>query len=537
MLIFAGKSVYSGISMGPVVVLKTKDCQIQRVKIENCDYEIDRVDNAVEVSLEQLRELYMKVQGEVGEDGAAIFEIHQMLLKDHTYMDSVYKMICNEKVNAEYAVSETGKNLSEKISKMNDEYMKARAADIQDITSRLLGNLTKNQNVGLQDIEPSIFAAEDLSPSELMQLDKNKILALVMTQGSMHSHASILAQMMKLPTVIGAPMDLEKIKNGAYAVVDGFTGEIVLEPSEEYCLCVKDKIRMEEKKEHVLHELIGKENMTHDGRCIEIDANIGNIEEAAEALKYDADGIGLFRSEFLYLGKEEFPTEEEQFQVYKKILQAMGGKKVVIRTLDLGADKQVCYFQPEKETNPALGNRAIRICLSQPEIFKVQLRALFRAAVFGNLSVMYPMITSTEEVEHIYQIVEEAEKELSDMGIPYKIPRQGVMIETPAAVMISDELAEMVDFFSIGTNDLAQYTLAVDRQNADIDKYDPHHKVILKMIKMVVENAHAAGKKVGICGDLGADLNLTGKFINIGVDELSVVPSMVLKLRKIVREM
>ena len=538
MLVLFGKSVYKGIAMGPVVVLKKDECQVQRTKTEDSQAEIDRVNDAIEQSKQQLQNLYEKALGEVGEASAAIFEVHQMMLEDEDYLDAIYNVIQTEKTNAEYAVAVTGDNFSEMFAGMDDEYMKARAADIKDISDRLVRNLKGQEEVDLSNIEPSIFIADDLTPSETVQMDKSKILAFVTVHGSTNSHTAILARMMNIPALIGVPMDLAQIHNGMKAIVDGFQSQVVFEPTEEICAETEKRIQEEEEKKILLQNLKGKENVTLDGRKINVYANIGSVGDLGYVMENDAGGIGLFRSEFLYLGRDTFPTEEEQFQAYKQVLQTMAGKKVIIRTLDIGADKQVEYFNLGKEENPALGYRAIRICLKQPEIFKTQLRALLRAAVFGNLSVMYPMITSTDEVVKICRIVEEVEEELMSEGIPYKIPEQGIMIETPAAVMVSDELAEMVDFFSIGTNDLTQYTLAIDRQNEKLDDfYNPHHKAILKMIRMVVESAHKAGKWVGICGELGADLSLTEEFVRMGVDELSVAPSMILKIRKIVREM
>ena len=538
MFTLSGKSVYKGIAMGPVVVLKKDDCQVQHTKSENPEGEIQRVNDAIEQSKEQLQHLYEKALGEVGEASAAIFEVHQMMLEDEDYLEAIYNIIQTENANAEYAVAVTGDNFSEMFAGMDDEYMKARAADIKDISNRLVRNLIGQEELDLSNIEPSIFVADDLTPSETVQMDKEKILAFVTVHGSTNSHTAILARMMNIPALIGVPMDLSEMHTGMQAIVDGFQGQVVFDPTEEVCAATVEKIAQEKEKQMLLQELKGKENVTRDGRKINIYANIGSVADLGYVLENDAGGIGLFRSEFLYLGRDTFPTEEEQFQAYKQVLQTMAGKKVVIRTLDIGADKQVEYFNLGKEDNPALGYRAIRICLKQPDIFKTQLRALLRAAVFGKLSVMYPMITSTEEVVQIYRIVEEVEEELMNEGVMYKIPEQGIMIETPAAVMISDELAQMVDFFSIGTNDLTQYTLAIDRQNAKLDDfYNPHHKAILKMIQMVVENAHKEGKWAGICGELGADTELTEEFVRMGVDELSVAPSMVLKIRQIVRNM
>lgn len=535
---FQGKSVYKGIVMGPVAVLKKNDYQVKRARIEDPEAEVKRVKEAVEVSKKQLCRLYDKAVREVGEASAAIFEVHQMMLEDEDYLESMENMIRIELVNAEYAAAATGDNFAEMFAAMDDEYMKARSADVKDISERLVRNLSGEGDNDLSSMEPSIIVADDLSPSETVQMDKEKILAFVTVHGSTNSHTAILARMMNIPALIGVPMDLNSLKTGMTAVVDGFSGQVIFEPEEDVQKETEKRMQEEAEKQKLLEELKGKENITPDGRKINIYANIGSVGDLGYVMENDAGGIGLFRSEFLYLGRNDFPTEEEQFQAYKQAVQTMAGKKVIIRTLDIGADKQVEYFNLGKEENPALGYRAIRICLKQPEIFKAQLRALFRAAVYGNLSVMYPMITSTEEVEKIYAIVAEVEEELKKQEVQYKIPEQGIMIETPAAVMISDRLAEMVDFFSIGTNDLTQYTLAIDRQNEQLDDfYNPHHEAVLRMIRMVVENAHKCGKWAGICGELGADLTLTEQFVRMGVDELSVAPSMILKLRKIVREM
>lgn len=535
---FQGKSVYKGIVMGPVAVLKKNDYQVKRARIEDPEAEVKRVKEAVEVSKKQLGRLYDKAVREVGEASAAIFEVHQMMLEDEDYLESMENMIRTELVNAEYAAAATGDNFAEMFAAMDDEYMKARSADVKDISERLVRNLSGEGDNDLSSMEPSIIVADDLSPSETVQMDKEKILAFVTVHGSTNSHTAILARMMNIPALIGVPMDLNGLKTGMTAVVDGFLGQVIFEPEEDVQKETEKRMQEEAEKQKLLEELKGKENITPDGRKINIYANIGSVGDLGYVMENDAGGIGLFRSEFLYLGRNDFPTEEEQFQAYKQAVQTMAGKKVIIRTLDIGADKQVEYFNLGKEENPALGYRAIRICLKQPEIFKAQLRALFRAAVYGNLSVMYPMITSTEEVEKIYAIVAEVEEELKKQEVQYKIPEQGIMIETPAAVMISDRLAEMVDFFSIGTNDLTQYTLAIDRQNEQLDDfYNAHHEAVLRMIRMVVENAHKCGKWAGICGELGADLTLTEQFVRMGVDELSVAPSMILKLRKIVREM
>lgn len=534
---FQGKSVYKGIAMGPVVVLKKNDYQVKRARIEDPESEAKRVTEAVEKSQDQLGRLYDKAVKEVGEASAAIFEVHQMMLEDEDYLEAIQNMIQTEQVNAEYAVAVTGDNFAEMFAAMDDDYMKARSADIRDISERLVRNLSGQEDTDLSSIEPSVIVADDLSPSETVQMDKDKILAFVTVHGSTNSHTAILARMMNIPALIGVEMKLDELKTGMTAVVDGFRGQVIFEPDEEIKAETLTRMKEEEEKLKLLQELKGKENITLDGHKINIYANIGSVGDIGYVMENDAGGIGLFRSEFLYLGRNDFPTEEEQFQAYKQAVQMMAGKKVIIRTLDIGADKQVDYFNLGNEDNPAMGYRAIRICLKQPDIFKTQLRALLRAAVYGNLSIMYPMITSTEEVKRIYEIVAEVEEELKAQEIQYKIPEQGIMIETPAAVMISDRLAEMVDFFSIGTNDLTQYTLAIDRQNEKLDDfYNPHHEAILRMIQMVVDNAHKCGKWAGICGELGADATLTEKFVRMGLDELSVAPSMVLKLRKIVRE-
>ena len=534
---FSGKSVYKGLAMGRVVVLRGNDFAVKRVKIERCEEEIRRVQDAAEKAAEQLQRLYDKAVKEVGEASAAIFEVHQMMLEDEDYLEAIHNMIHTERVNAEYAVAITGDNFSEMFAEMDDDYMKARAADIKDVSNRLIRNLQGKESCNLDTSEPAVIIADDLSPSETVQMDKEKILAFVTVHGSTNSHTAIIARMMNIPALIGVPLELDEIQTGTMAIVDGFRSVVVFEPDEKTCIETKKMMDEEKEKLLLLQNLKGKENITLDGRKINIFANIGSVGDVGYVLENDAGGIGLFRSEFLYLGRTDFPTEEEQFQAYKQVAQMMAGKKVIIRTLDIGADKQVDYLNLGKEDNPAMGYRAIRICLKQQDIFKTQLRALFRASAFGNVSVMYPMITSVEEVKKIHEIVYEVKEERSREGVPYKIPEQGVMIETPAAVMISDELAELVDFFSIGTNDLAQYTLAIDRQNEKLDEfYNPHHRAILKMIQMVVDNAHRCGKWAGICGELGADLELTETFIRMGIDEISASPSMVLKLRKKVRE-
>lgn len=528
--------MYKGITIGNVLVLKDAKEQIKRTKAEDTEKEINRIQKAVDEAKKQLFALYDKASKEVGETVAAIFEAHQMILEDEDYLGTMYHMIRTESVNAEYAAAVTGDRFLEKFADVKDDYMRARAADIKDVSDRLVRILSGQ--AGFAAMEPSVIVADDLSPSETVQMDKEKILAFVTVHGSTNSHTAILARMMNVPALVGVNVDLKEIHTGMTAVVDGIEGEVIFDPTESQRMDAEKKMEKEAKRRRQLQELKGKENVTADGRRIHVYANIGSVSDIDCALENDAGGIGLFRSEFLYLGCEDLPAEEEQFQVYKQALQAMGEKKVIIRTLDIGADKQAGCFHLEREDNPAMGYRGIRICLRQPDIFKTQLRALFRAAVYGNLSVMYPMIISVEEVRQIAGIVREAETELKERGIPYQIPEQGIMIETPAAVMISDELAEMVDFFSIGTNDLTQYTLAVDRQNQRLEGfYDPHHKAILRMIRMVVENAHKYGKWVGICGELGADTALTQEFVDMGVDELSVAPSMVLEVRDKIRAM
>ena len=536
MQIYKGKSVFGGIAIGKISVYKKDEQLVKRVKIEDADAEMERYTAARNIAAAQLQKLYDKALKEVGEANAAIFEVHQMMLDDEDYLDSIDNIIRTENVNAEYAVATTGDNFADMFAQMDDDYMKARAADVKDISDRLVRVLSGHDEGDMDAAEPSIIVAEDLAPSETVQMDKSKVLAFVTRKGSSNSHTAILARTMNIPALIN--IEYDDSMDGKMAVVDGKTGSLIVEPDADTLKKYQDQKDEELRQRAMLKELKGKTTETKSGHKIHLYANIGSTGDVASVLANDAEGIGLFRSEFIYLEKDNYPTEEEQFQIYKAVAQNMAGKKVIIRTLDIGADKQVDYFNLGKEENPALGYRAIRICLKQPEIFKAQLRALFRAAVYGNLSVMYPMITSTEEVEKIYAIVAEVEEELKAQEVQYKIPEQGIMIETPAAVMISDRLAEMVDFFSIGTNDLTQYTLAIDRQNEQLDDfYNPHHEAVLRMIRMVVENAHKCGKWAGICGELGADLTLTEQFVRMGVDELSVAPSMILKLRKVVREM
>nr|WP_304954606.1 phosphoenolpyruvate--protein phosphotransferase [uncultured Acetatifactor sp.] len=538
MMQFTGKSVYKGIASGPIAVLRNQDGQIKQRVIKDAEAEIERVKAAGIQAGEQLRKLYDKALEEAGECAAAVFEAHQMLLEDEGYLESIYDTIRTKRVNAACAVQATGDGFAEKFDAMDDDYMRARAADVRDISNRLAGILEGHGEKEPVVAEPSIIVADDLSPGETMQIGREKILGFVTVHGSENSHTAILARTMGIPALVGVPLDLEELHTGMSAVVDGLEGKVSFEPDEE--LRARTEERMEEEREgrRLLEAMKGRESVTKDGRRVCLYANIGSADDVAYALENDAEGIGLFRSEFLYLGRDSFPTEEEQFRAYRQAAQEMAGKKVIIRTLDIGADKRADYFGLEKEENPALGYRAVRICLKQPDIFKTQLRALLRAAVFGNVSVMYPMITSVEEVRQIFGIVKEAQAELEDRGVQYRLPEQGIMIETPAAAMISDELAELVDFFSIGTNDLTQYTLAMDRQNGKLDDfYNPHHKAVLKMIRMAVDSAHGHGKRVGICGELGADPELTETFIRMGVDEISVAPPMVLRLRKAVREL
>lgn len=532
------KAVYKGIALGRIYVLRKNDYTVKRTKIDNPEEEIKRMHQAKEMASGQLQNLYEKAVKEVGESSAAIFEVHQMMLEDDDYVESIENIIRTQQVNAEYAVAVTGDNFSEMFACMDDEYMQARSADVKDISERIVRCLCGGEEQSTDFDEPVIIVADDLAPSETVSLDKEKILAFVTVHGSTNSHTAILARTMNIPALIGAEMDLEELHSGMEALVDGFKGEFLLEPSEEVKADATKAMEKEKEKQALLHQLKGKENVTKSGKKIKLFANIGSISDLGYALENDAGGVGLFRSEFLYIGKDALPSEEEQFRIYKQAAQNMAGKKVVIRTLDIGADKQADYLQLGKEENPALGYRAIRICLTKTDIFKTQLRALYRAAAYGNISIMYPMIISTEEVEQIKKISAEVKKELAEENVPYKDVEEGIMIETPAAVMISDELAKMVDFFSIGTNDLTQYTLAIDRQNENLDLfYNPHHKAILKMIQIATDNAHKEGKWIGICGELGADPELTETFVNMGIDELSVAPSSILKLRKIIREL
>ena len=537
MNVIKGKSVFGGVALGKISVYKKNEEQIERRHVEDSDAEIKRFEEAKQTAITQLKELYDKALREVGEANAMIFEVHQMMIEDGDYNDSIINMIQTQKINSEYAVGVTADNFAQMFSSMDDDYMRERAADVKDISERIVRILSGHGNGQGGYNEPVIILADDLAPSETVQLDKEKVLAFVTRQGSSNSHTAILARTMNIPALIGVDIEIDSKYDGVEAAVNGFTGEFFVEPDSETRTEI-EKIRDEElKKRELLQQMKGQSNETLDGQSINVYANIGNLEDVASVLQNDAHGIGLFRSEFLYLESKDYPTEEEQFQVYRKVVENMAGKKVIIRTLDIGADKQVDYFNMDKEENPALGYRAIRICLDRKEIFRTQLRALFRASAFGKLSIMFPMIISVNEIREIKEIVEEVKKELSQEGIAYSDDVEiGIMIETPASVIISDVLAKEVDFFSIGTNDLTQYTLAIDRQNPKLDNiYDPHHLAVLRMIKMVVDNAHANGIWAGICGELGADLALTEMFLAMGLDELSVSPSLVLGLRKKIR--
>ena len=535
---FTGKGVYGAIAMGKISVFQKQDTLIQRTSVKDTEAEKARVEAAKAAAAEQLQAIYEKALNEVGETNAQIFEIHMMMLEDDDYNESIQNIIDTQKVNAEYAVSITADNFAEMFSAMDDAYMQARAADVRDISDRIIANLTGNVAVQEDSGEKHIICADDLAPSETVSLDKDKVLAFVTAHGSSNSHTAILARNMNIPAVIGVGSDfLKEVQDGTEAIVDGFTGEIFVEPDEETRRRLLEKQQADEEKKRLLLELKGKENVTRDGTKVNIYANIGSVDNIGAVLLNDAGGIGLFRSEFLYLENNDYPNEEQQFLAYKRVLESMAGKKVIIRTLDIGADKQVDYFHLKKEDNPAMGYRAIRICLTRPEIFKTQLRALYRASIYGNLGVMFPMITSVSELEKILAICEEVKAELREQGVTYSDTMElGIMIETPAAAIISDRLAPMVDFFSVGTNDLTQYTLACDRQNPDIEPFiDTHHEAILRLIEMSAKNAHANGAWIGICGELAADTTLTETFLRMGIDELSVSPAFVLKVRDAVR--
>ena len=538
MQVYSGKSVFRGIAIGKISVYRKNEQQVKRVRTEDTKGELARYEAAKAAAIEQLQELYQKALKEVGEANAAIFEIHQMMLDDGDYNESVENIIETQKVNAEYAVAVTGDNFAQMFRAMDDDYMRERAADVKDISERVLSILNGGQKGKVITDEPVIIVADDLAPSETVQLEKDMVLSFVTVHGSVNSHTAILARTMAIPALIGTEeLPLDDTVDGKLAVVDGLNGKIYVEPDAQTLEEMKKRRQAELEKKELLQLLKGKENVTLGGKKIMLYANIGNIKDLATVIQNDAGGIGLFRSEFIYLEKDRYPTEEEQLSIYKTAVETMAGKRVIIRTLDIGADKQCEYFKMDKEENPALGYRAIRICLTRPEIFKTQLRALFRASAYGNLAIMYPMITSLWEVKRIKEIVEEVKAELTAEQLEFGNPQQGIMIETPAAVMMSEELAKEVDFFSIGTNDLTQYTLAIDRQNPKLDKfYDAHHPAVLSMIRMTVENAHKAGIWAGICGELGADTSLTKEFLAMGVDELSVSPGSILPIRKIILE-
>ncbi len=537
MQVFNGKSVFGGIAIGRIYVYQKGEQQVRRTRITDIPKEKDRYRAASGTAMEQLKELYNKALNEVGEENAAVFEVHQMMLEDDDFVESVENIIETQEVNAEYAVAVTGDNFSQMFASMDDDYMRGRAADVKDISERLITVLNGGAAGGIQSEEPVIVLADDLAPSETVQMDKDKVLSFVTVHGSVNSHTAILARTMGIPALIGTDIPMDETVDGKMAVVDGAGGCIYVEPDEDTMARMNGRKQQEEEQKELLLSLKGRENVTRDGQKVMLYANIGNIRDLATVLQNDAGGIGLFRSEFIYLESEDFPSEEEQFQIYRKVAETMAGKRVIIRTLDIGADKKCDYFDMEEEENPALGCRAIRICLTRPEIFKTQLRALLRASAYGNIAIMYPMITSLWEIRKIGEIVEQVKEELTAQGIGYGDPLQGVMIETPASVMISGELAKEVDFFSIGTNDLTQYTLAIDRQNPKLDDfYDSHHPAVLEMIRMVAENAHKAGIWAGICGELGADMELTKEFLAMGIDELSVSPGSILPIRKIILE-
>ena len=534
MEIIQGKAIFGGIAIGPISFFAKEQKQVKRTKVEDTEAEIARYEAALATAIEQLGALYEKALKEVGESEAQIFEVHQMMLEDDDYNDSVKNIITSQGLNAEYAVATTGDNFSTMFAAMDDEYFQARAVDVKDISERIINILMGIGEAKVSD-EPSIIVAEDLAPSETVQMDKSKLLGFVTRLGSSNSHTAILARTMNIPALI--QVDIKEEWNGKQAIIDGFSGKFIIEPEADVLEEYQKKQAEQQERRRLLAEQKGKPTVTKNGKAIKLFANIGSVSDLQSVMKIDAAGIGLFRSEFLYLESDAYPTEEEQFKAYKMVAETMAGKKVIIRTLDIGADKQVDYFELDKEENPAMGLRAIRICLTRPEIFKTQLRALLRASAFGNIAVMYRMIISVEEVHKIKAIMEEVKAELDEAGIPYGNVEQGIMIETPAAVILSDLLAKEVDFFSIGTNDLTQYTLAIDRQNAKLDEfYNPHHEAVLRMIQMVVENAHKAGIWAGICGELGADLELTDRFMEMGVDELSVSPTFIYPVRQKIRE-
>ena len=538
MITLSGKSVFGGIAIGKIAFYKRNEIQIKRSRVEDTEQEVKRFEAAKEKAVSQLQELHDKALDDVGETNAMIFEIHQMMLEDLDYVESIVNIITSQEVNAEYAVATTADNFAAMFAAMDDAYMQGRAADVKDVSERLIQVLSDQNSASMEMNEPVIIAADDLVPSETVQLDKEKVLSFITMYGSANSHTAILARTMNIPAVIGIGEDLKKEYDGKEAIVDGMEGVIYIDPDKETFTRMREKQKEDQERKTLLEQLKGKENITKSGQKVMVYANIGNLSDVGAVLKNDAGGIGLFRSEFLYLESETFPTEEEQFKVYKQVAENMAGKRVIIRTLDIGADKQVDYFGLDKEENPALGYRAIRICLTRQEIFKTQLRALYRASAYGQIAIMFPMIISVDEVKQIKKIIEEVKQELREEGIDFRENVElGVMIETPAAVMVSRDLAKEVDFFSVGTNDLTQYTLAIDRQNQKLEPfYDSHHPAVLYMIRMAAENAHAEGKWIGICGELGADLSLTETFLEMGIDELSVAPGMILPLRKRIRE-
>lgn len=538
MITLSGKSVFGGIAIGKIAFYKRNEIQIKRSRVEDTEQEVKRFEAAKEKAVSQLQELHDKALDDVGETNAMIFEIHQMMLEDLDYVESIVNIITSQEVNAEYAVATTADNFAAMFAAMDDAYMQGRAADVKDVSERLIQVLSDQNSASMEMNEPVIIAADDLVPSETVQLDKEKVLSFITMYGSANSHTAILARTMNIPAVIGIGEDLKKEYDGKEAIVDGMEGVIYIDPDKETFTRMREKQKEDQEQKTLLEQLKGKENITKSGQKVMVYANIGNLSDVGAVLKNDAGGIGLFRSEFLYLESETFPTEEEQFKVYKQVAENMAGKRVIIRTLDIGADKQIDYFGLDKEENPALGYRAIRICLTRQEIFKTQLRALYRASAYGQIAIMFPMIISVDEVKQIKKIIEEVKQELKEEGIDFRENVElGVMIETPAAVMVSRDLAKEVDFFSVGTNDLTQYTLAIDRQNQKLEPfYDSHHPAVLSMIRMAAENAHAEGKWIGICGELGADLSLTETFLEMGIDELSVAPGMILPLRKRIRE-
>ena len=538
MITLTGKSVFGGVAIGRIAFYKRNEITIKRTHVDDIEGEVKRFETAKEKAVAQLQELYNKAMEDVGESNAMIFEIHQMMLEDLDYVESIVNIITTQKVNAEYAIGTTADNFAAMFQARDDAYMQGRAADVKDVSERLLQVLSDNSTDAMKMDEPSIIAADDLVPSETVQLDKEKALSFITMYGSANSHTAILARTMNIPAVISLGEDLKKEYDGKLAIVDGLEGKVYIEPDAKTMEAMQEKQRKDQEQKELLEQLKGKENITKSGQKVNLYANIGNLADVGAVLKNDAGGIGLFRSEFLYLESETYPTEEQQFSVYKTVAENMAGRKVIIRTLDIGADKQVDYFGLCKEENPAMGYRAIRICLTKPEIFKTQLRALYRASAFGQIAIMFPMIISVNEVRRIKDIIEEVKKELTEEGIAFRENVElGIMIETPAAVMVSRELAKEVDFFSVGTNDLTQYTLAIDRQNQKLDAfYDSHHPAVLEMIRMAAANAHAEGKWIGICGELAADLSLTETFLEMKIDELSVAPGMVLPLRKRIRE-